>query len=133
MFDHITAFTDLMKRKGYDGHYQSTFGFNDKLKDNLTKHVFQCFEEKRNIGPLNLTTYSHFTDSENPTSPHVRCNFYTDFSEPYGFNVLKMNLEYGNNYGVIRTKELLINNNSEIPDCHAANRIMMERKRALGI
>ena len=60
MFDHINAFAELMKQKGYDGYCQSTFGFNDKLKDNLIKHVFQCHEEKKNVGPLNLSMYSHW-------------------------------------------------------------------------
>src|SRR3989337_1425581 len=133
MFEHITGFVDLMRKKGYDGNYQSTFGFNDKLKDNLVKHVFQCFEENKNIGPLNLTTYSHWTEGADMKSPHVRCNFYTDFSEARGFEVLKMNIEYGKEYGVIRKKELSINSNSDIPDCEQANRVVMEKKRGMKI
>lgn len=128
MFEHISSFTERLRQKGYDGNFISSFGFCDKLEENLIKHVFQCYEEKRSIGPLNLTTYSQWKDSK---SPYVRCNFYTDFSELRGFNVLKMNIEYGNQYGVLRKKEVPVSNHSEIPDREQANRIIMERKKGL--
>lgn len=130
MFDHINAFAELMKQKGYDGYYQSTFDFNDKLKDNLIKHVFQCHEERKDVAPLNLSTYSHWTDNK---SPYVRCNFHVDFSEPKGFNVTKMNIEYGDEYGILRNKEIPVTSNSEIPDRVAANNMMMEKKKAMRI
>ena len=117
-------------KKGYDGYYQSTFGFNDKLKDNLIKHVFQCHDEKKNIGPLNLSMYSHYTDNK---SPYVKCIFHTDFSEPKGFNVTKMNIEYGNEYGILRNKEIPVTSNSKIPDRAAVNLMMTDKKRAMRI
>lgn len=128
MFYQINSFVEMMKRKGYDGNFMSSFGFCDKLKENLIKHVFQCYEEKRSIGPLILTTYSHWTDSENP---YVRCNFYTDFLEPHGFNIRKINIEYGDEYGVFRTKEVSVSRHSEMPEREQANRIVMERKKGL--
>ncbi len=130
MFDHINAFDELMKQKGYDGYFQSSFGFNDKLKENLIKHTLQCYEEKRNIGPVNLTTYTHWKDNE---SPYVRCNFYSDFNSRDGFSVMKVNIEYGNQFGVLRHKEIPIGNNSEIPDRTYANRTIMEQKKGIKI
>jgi hypothetical protein len=129
-FEHIATFVELLRIKGYDGMFQSSFGFTDKLKDNLTKHVFQCFEEKKNIGPLNLTTYSQWIDDK---SPYVRCNFFTDFSEPRGFNVLKMNIEYGNEFGVIRQREIPVNNHREIPERKDAIKSIIEHKKGIKI
>lgn len=130
MFEHIEGFTKYMLRKGYDGNFLSSFGFCDKLKDNLIKHVLQCYEEKRSIGPLNLTTYSQWVDNK---SPYVRCNFYTDFSDLRGFDILKMNIEYGNEYGVIRKHEVPVNHNLQIPHRDEANRIVMEKKKGMKI
>lgn len=130
MFQHIDAFADLMNRKGYDGMFLSTYGFPDKLKDNLTQHVFQCFEEKKNIGPLNLSTYSKWTDDK---SPHVRCDFYVDFKEVAGFEVVKMNVSYANQYGMIRSKEIHLKSNREIPERDRANQMVLKRKQGIRI
>lgn len=128
--EHINTFSRLMQNKGYDGNFHSSFGFYDKLKENLIKHVFQCYEEKREIGPLNLTTYSHWTDSK---GPYVRCNFYTDFSELEGFKVLKMDLQHGNEYGPIKSKEIPVERNSEMPDRQQANRMVMGKRRGVRV
>lgn len=130
ILEHINTFTELMKKKGYEGNFHSSFGFYDTLKDNLIKHVFQCYEEKRSIGPLNLTTYSHWTDSK---GPYVRCNFYTDYREPKGFGVIKMNIQYGYQYGPVRNKELPMRDNSEIPHRDQANALVMENNRGLKV
>lgn len=130
LFEHINAFSRLMRNKGYDGNFHSPFGFYDKLKDNLIKHVLQCYEEKKEIGPLNLTTYSHWTDSK---GPYVRCDFHADFSEPGGFNVRKMDIQYGNEYGPIKNKEILLHQNSEIPGRDEANHMVMGKKRGIRI
>ena len=130
MFEHINAFTELMKQKGYDGIYLSSFGFTGRLKDNLTQHVFQCFEEKKDIGPLNLSTYSKWTDDK---SPHVRCDFYVDFSDAKGFEAQKMTINYANQYGMIREKEIHLNGNYEIPERDQANRMVLKRKQGIRI
>lgn len=130
ILEHINTFAELMARKGYDGNFHSSFGFYDTLKDNLIKHVFQCYEEKRSIGPVNLTTYSHWTDSK---GPYVRCNFYADFSEPKGFNVLKMNIQSGNEYGPVKSKEIPVRHNSEIPGREQANLMVMGKKRGIRV
>ncbi|MCI0445655.1 hypothetical protein L0152_20885, partial [bacterium] len=105
-------------------------GFTDKFKDNLIKHVFQCYEEKREVGQFGLTTYSHWKDNR---SPYIECHFHIDFREPFGFNVRKMNIKYGNEYGPIRSKEIPFSNNHEIPDRETVNRMMLERKRGMKI
>lgn len=130
IFEHINGFTDLMNRKGYDGYFQSSLGFSDRLRDNLTKHVFQCYEEKREAGPLNLTTHAYWKDNK---SNYVQCNFQVDFSEPTGFNVQKINIEYGNEYGRLRNKEISVRNSAEIPDRETVNRMMLEKKRGMKI
>ncbi len=130
MFEHINAFTELMKQKGYDGIYLSSFGFTGRLKDNLTQHVFQCFEEKKDIGPLNLSTYSKWTDDK---SPYVRCDFYVDFNDVIGFEIVKMNVNYANQYGMIREKEILLKSNREIPERDRANRMVLKRKQGIRI
>jgi hypothetical protein len=130
MFQHIDAFADLMNRKGYDGMFLSTYGFPDKLKDNLTQHVFQCFEEKKEIGPLNLSTYTKWTDDE---SPYVRCDFHVHFSDAKGFEAQKMTIHYANPYGMIREKEVHLNGNYEIPERDRANRMVLQRKQGMRI
>jgi len=129
-FEHILNFSRCLIDKGYDGYFLSTFGFNDKIRDNLIQHVMQCLAEKRNIGPFNLSTYSRWEDGP---QPYVRCNFFTHFREPGGFDVMKMHIDYGNRYGVIRSKELLINMHAEIPTRDQANALMLERKKGLKI
>jgi hypothetical protein len=128
LYEHINVFTELMERKGYDGHYLSSYGFTDKLKENLTKHVLQCFEEKKEPGPLNLSTYSKWTDDQ---SPYVRCDFHVGFSDAKGFEVLKMDILYANQYGKIREKEIPLKNNNEIPDRDRANRMIIGRKQRM--
>ena len=128
MFQHIEAFADLMDRKGYDGTFLSTYGFPDRLKDNLTKHIFQCFDEKKEIGPLNLSTYTKWTHDK---SPHIRCDFYVDFTEAKGFEVMKMDIRYANQYGKIRDKELMFKSNQEIPDRAQANKMILGRKQGM--
>jgi hypothetical protein len=125
MFEHINAFADLLNRKGYDGNFHSPFGFYDKLKDNLTKHVFQCFEEKKKMEPINLATYTHWKDND---SPYVRCNFQIEFSMNEGFRIINMNISYGNAHGVLRHKDILIKNNAQIPQRMGANKMMLEQK-----
>lgn len=125
MSEYINVFTDLMERKGYDGIFLSSYGFKDQLKENLTKHVFHSFEEKKNIGPLNLSTYSKWTDSD---SPYVRCDFYLKYGDVKGFEVMKMNVSYGNQYGTIRSKEIHLNNNNEIPEKNQANQMIIKSK-----
>ncbi len=125
MSEHINGFTELMERKGYDGIFLSSYGFKDRLKENLTKHVFQSFEENKNIGPLNLSTYSKWTD---PDNPHVRCDFYIKYGDVKGFEVMKMNVSYANQYGTIRSKEIQVNNNSEIPEKNQANHMIQKSK-----
>jgi len=130
MFEHINGFAELMNRKGYDKLFQSSSGFTDKLKDNLIKHVFQCYEEKREVGQFGLTTYAHWQDTR---SPYIKCSFHMDFREPFGFNVRKMNIQYGNEYGPLRNKEIPFRNNQEIPDRETVNRMMLEKKQGMKI
>lgn len=130
MFQHINAFTELMKQKGYDGIYLSSYGFTGRLKDNLTQHVFQCFEEKKDIGPLNLSTYSKWIDDK---SPYVRCDFYVNFTDSSGFQAMKIEINYANQYGMIRNKEIPLNGNHEIPERDQANRMVLKRKQGIRI
>ncbi len=123
--EHIKTFTELMERKGYDGTFLSSYGVNDRLKENLTKHIFKCFEEKKNIGPLNLSTYSKWID---PYSPYVRCDFNLNFEDAKGFEVVKMKVSYANQYGIIRSKEINLNNNSAIPEKDQANHMVQKSK-----
>lgn len=125
MSEHIKLFAELMDRKGYDGIFLSSYGFKDRLKENLTKHVFQCFVEKKNIGPFTLSTYSKWTD---PNNPHVRCDFYVKYGDVKGFEVMKMNVSYGNQYGTIRSKEIHLDNNSEFPEKNQANHMIQKSK-----
>lgn len=128
MFEHIAVFVDRMHQKGYHKMFQSSSGFCDNLKNSLSKHVFQCYEEKQSIAPLVLTTYSLWNDSK---SPYVRCNFYTNFSDLNGFQVHKMNIEYGNEYGIIREKVIPVNSNSQIPSREEANQMITDRRKRL--
>lgn len=128
MYEHIKAFSYVMAEKGYTGHFQSTFGFNDRLFDNLLQHVLECYKQLKDIGPFHLTTYSKWTDDE---QPYIRCCFAMDFSENKGFEVLKMKIGYGDKYGIFRSKEMPILRNSDIPTCAEANRMNIERKGGL--
>lgn len=129
-FQHLLNFSNCLKEKGYDGLFLSTFGFTDHIQENLIQHVFQCFDEKKNIGPLNLTTYTKWKEEGNP---YIRCNFFTGFREPIGFDVMKMHIEYGNQHGVLRTKEMLISNNKEIPTKEEVNKMILEKRKGLKI
>lgn len=129
MFEHINHFARLMNQKGYDGFFSSSSGFIDKLKDNLTKHIFQCYEEKREVGEFSLSTYTHWQDDR---SPYVKCYFHMDFKEPTGFNIQEITIQYGHEYGTLRKKGIPIRNN-DIPDREAVNRMMLERKRGMKI
>lgn len=128
ILDHIDQLDELMRRKGYESHFASSFGFYDTLRDNLIKHAFQCYDEKRSIGPLNLETYSHWTDSHRP---YVHVNFYTDYNERDGFRIMKMNLVYANSFGPIRDRELPVRENAEIPARDEVNLMIMGRRRGL--
>lgn len=128
MYEHIKSFTALMERKGYDGTFVSSYGFFGKLKENLIQHVFQSFVEKKSVGPLNLSTYSKWKDDN---SPYVRCDFHADYSNAAGFQVLNMEINYGNGYGIFRNKELHFRNNGEIPEREQANQMVLNRKKSL--
>ncbi len=126
MFEHIKSFASTMKAKGYDGHFLSSFGYSDRLFENMVKHVFQCYQEKRDIGPLNLMTYTHWRGDDRP---HIRCNFYTDFNDNQGFKVNKLDVEYGIGYETLKRKEIPVKANFEVPDKDQLNRMMLERKK----
>jgi hypothetical protein len=44
-----------------------------------------------------------------------------------------MNIEYGNEYGILRNKEIPVTGNSKIPDRAAVNLMMTDKKRAMRI
>lgn len=128
MYAHINAFAEFLDQKGYDGHFASSLGFFGKIKENLTKHVFQCFEEKRSIEPLSLSTFTHW---EHEDRPYVRCDFQTSFSASSGFKISKLKIEYGNSYGMVKQKDLSIHYPSEVPDRQEANRMILDQKRTV--
>jgi hypothetical protein len=118
----------MMKQKGYDGYFLSPLGFNNKLDDNLIQHAIQCFQENRQVGPVDLQTYTHWRDDD---SPHVHCTFKTDYNDTEGFKIKKLDIDYGIGQDILKQKNISVNANSEIPDRNQLNSMMLHRKRNL--
>lgn len=128
MFAHINAFVDLMNRKGYDGMFLSDYGFPGKLKENLTKHVFQCYEERKLLDKVHLTTYSHWRDNE---KPHIRCLFTAEFSDLRGFQIRNLRIEKADYSGVFRKKDIALHRNEDLPTREDAGKMMLEKRNQI--
>jgi hypothetical protein len=128
LIEHIKAFASMMKQKGYDGYFLSSSGLTDKLNNNLFLHAVKCQQEQRQIGPVDLQTYTHWKDGD---SPHVHCTFKTDYNDTEGFKVKKLDIDYGIGKDILKRKDISVNANSEIPDKDQLNSMMLQRKRNL--
>jgi hypothetical protein len=126
----ILAFADLMDSKGYKGYFHSPLVAYDFLAFHLKKCTTLHQERMKVDQPFVLATFS--TPADQTKTPVVKCCFHTEYDESKGFRVRKVNLEYVDDDRVLRKKELLLKNNSEIPSCEQVGR-MMKRKRGMGI
>jgi hypothetical protein len=126
---HIDSFCELMNRKGYTGNFDSPFECSKKLQVHLEEYLVLPQEMRRLNNPFAVDTFSKGIYKK---GPFVRCGFDISYTEADGFRIQKLNIQYGNEYGVIREKELPLNGNESIPDSKKAER-MVEHKNGMKI
>jgi hypothetical protein len=123
---HIASFLQLMRERGYDGHFLCNASHPGKLKDSFDAHLLDILQGRTSVPPFFLTTYSHWRDDQ---SPYVRCDFKVGHSQSEGFRVEKMDITNGTNTGRVKTLTLSIKANIEIPYREHANRMVLGNKQ----
>ena len=127
---HINAFVELMKQKGYNGHFLCNSSHPGKIEESLQNHLLGCLQGTTHIPPFYLTTYARWQNDE---SPYVLCDFKVRYNDNDGFNVVKLNIDYRNLYGSIRRKDVLIDSNVTLPDREQVSRMVSGKKSKMKI
>lgn len=124
--DHIEAFDQLLKDKGYNGYFMSNFGFPGKLQETIRKHIFQSYISNKDLNPIHLSTYTKWTNEEDP---YVRCDFTVNYDDSKGFSIKKIDIHFKNQYGNIRSTEIARRRDHDIPNSERANSIADQNDR----
>ena len=124
--DHIRALDQLLSDKGYNGYIMSKFGFPGKLRGTIRGHFLQSFNCNRDPNPIHLSTYTGWSNQE---KPYVRCDFTIYYDDSKGFNIQKMDIQFKNQYGSIRSTEVKPERDHDIPSSEEANSIVDENNR----
>lgn len=124
--DHIEALDKLFKEKGYKGYFMSNFGFPGKLQETIRKHILQCYISNKELNPIHLSTYTKWNNEEDP---YVRCDFTVKYDDSKGFSTKKIDIHLNNQYGNIRSTEIIPRRDHEIPNSEKANSIVDQNNR----
>lgn len=127
---HVDDFVKMMKQKGYNGHFLCNTAHPGKLEESFHKHLLHQLQGSSYISRFYLTTYSHW---ENDERPYVKCGFTVRYNNNNGFNVDKLRMDYANQYGSIRRKDILLETNLNLPDREQVNRMMIGKKKKMRI
>lgn len=125
---HINAFVDLMKRKGYTGHFLCNTSHPGKIEESLQNHLLECLQGTNHIPPFYLSTYTKWQNEE---SPYVKCDFKVKYNAHDGFNVVNVDVDYRNSYGSIRKKDLSIDSNGTLPEREQINNMVIAKKNRM--
>lgn len=125
--DHIKTLDKLLLDKGYRGYFMSNFGFPGKLQETIRKHFFQSYISNKDINPIHLSTYTRWSNEEDP---YVRCDFTVKYDDGKGFSIKKMDIHFKNQYGSIRNAEITPERDQEIPNSEKANSIVDQNNRS---
>jgi len=126
----IDNFCDLMKAKGYDGYFMCNSTHPGKLEQSLFKHLLGQLQGDRHIPPFYLTTYSQWKDEY---SPYTQCDFKVRYDQTEGFQVQKMDITRGNQYGKIKQIEVIFKTNEEILKRENAHGMVARKKNRMKI
>ena len=124
--DHIRALDQLLSDKGYNGYIMSNVGFPGKLRETIRSHIFQSYISNRDLNPIHLSTYTGWSNQE---EPYVRCDFTINYDDKNGFNIKKMNIHFEDQYGNIRNAAVTPQGNHDIPSAEKANSIVAQNDR----
>lgn len=124
--DHIKALDKLLRDKGYNGYFMSNFGFPGRLQETIRKHFFQSYISNRDINPIHLSTYTRWSNEE---EPYVRCDFTVKYDDGKGFTINKMDIQFKNQYGSNRSAQITPGRDHEIPSREQANAIVDQNSR----
>lgn len=124
--DHIKALDKLLTDKGYNGYIMSKFGFPGKLRETIRSHVFRSYISNRDLNPIHLSTYTGWSNQE---EPYVRCDFTINYDDSKGFSIKKMDIHFQDQYGNIRSAAITPQRDHDIPSAEKANSIVAQNDR----
>jgi hypothetical protein len=124
--DHVRALEQLFHDKGYNGYFMSNFGFPGKLQETMRKHIFQSYISNKDLNPIHLSTYTRWSNEENP---YIRCDFTINYEDGKGFTVDKIDIHFKNQFGNIRSTEITPQRDQDIPSSEEANSIVDQNDR----